>query len=106
MDGSLPISDVESLVAERAKQLDGAVTLDRVHVFEDPHSTDQGTLIVQVAAKRPVDRKDWTKMRLRFSQAVRDLLVDLVEYATSQLAGASAEERRNFLAYLMLAVRV
>jgi hypothetical protein len=32
-------------------------------------------------------------------------LVDLATYAADQLAAANAEERRNFLAYLMLAVR-
>ena len=32
-------------------------------------------------------------------------LVDLADFAVGQLAAANAEERRNFLAYLMLSVR-
>jgi hypothetical protein len=76
MDASLSIAEIEHLVAERARKADRAFAPGQIHVFEDPHSTDGRTLIVQVSAKRPDDLKDWTRLRLRFSQSVRDALVE------------------------------
>lgn len=76
MQTALSNSDVEKLVAEEAKQLDRDVTPDLVHVYEDPHSSDGRKLIVEIAVKRHADRADWTKQRLRFSQAVRDMLIE------------------------------
>jgi hypothetical protein len=76
MDTSLSISEIERLVAERAQRIDRGFNLGQIHVFEEPDSTDGGALIVQISAKRPDDLKDWTRMRLRFSQSVRDALVE------------------------------
>ena len=76
MDASLSIPEVEKLVAERAQQINGGFTPGEIHVFEDPHSTDGGALIVQISTRRPDDRKDWTRKWLRFSQSVRDALVE------------------------------
>jgi hypothetical protein len=45
-------------------------------VYEDPGSGESGALIIQVAAKRGNVRSNWTQRRLRFSQAVRDMLLE------------------------------
>ena len=71
----LSIPDVEKLVVDSAKQLDGGVTKDRVHVYEYANSITGDSLIVQIAARRPENQAEWTKLRLRFSQTVRDMLV-------------------------------
>jgi hypothetical protein len=75
MDAPLSIPEIERLVVERARAVDLSVTADQVRVYENPSSTDDGTLIVQIVAKRPDNRNDWICRRLRFSQAVRDALV-------------------------------
>jgi hypothetical protein len=75
MNAPLSISEIEGLVLEEARAIDHALAPEQVHVFEGPDATDQGTLIVQIVARRPQSRKDWTRSRLRFSQAVRDRLV-------------------------------
>jgi hypothetical protein len=53
------------------------------------------------------ERRHWADYspmgKITRSQA-RDL-VDLADFAVGQLAAANAEDRRNFLAYLMLSVR-
>ncbi|MBV8568186.1 MAG: hypothetical protein JO273_22300 [Methylobacteriaceae bacterium] len=76
MQTSLSISDVKRLIAERARQIDPALSPDRIDVYEDPHSTDGGALIVQILSKRLDDRSDWTRLRLRLSHAIRDALVE------------------------------
>jgi hypothetical protein len=75
MSTPLSIPEIEGLVLEEAKAIDRALAPDQVHVFESPDATDLGTLIVQIVARRPKGRMDWTRSRLRFSQAVRDRLV-------------------------------
>lgn len=75
MAPTLDIAHFGREVAERAQQFDRDVTPARVHVYEDPNSGESGAVIIQVAAKRGQDRTDWTRKRLRFSQAVRDLLL-------------------------------
>nr|WP_295113629.1 hypothetical protein [uncultured Caulobacter sp.] len=75
MAAHLNIADFGREVAEKAKAFDGDVTPDLVYVYEDADSANNGALIVQVAAKRSGDREAWTRQRLRFSQAVRDLLL-------------------------------
>lgn len=75
MDAALTIPEVERLVAEQAKRFDRTVTPDFVHVYENPDSAHGETLVVQVAAHRPADRKGWIELRLRFSQAIRDMLI-------------------------------
>lgn len=76
MAAALDIVDFRRRVAERAQQFDRNVTSACVHVYEDPDSGESGALIIQVAAKRGNDRSDWSRKRLRFSQAIRDLLVE------------------------------
>lgn len=75
MTAQLNIADFGREVAEKARLFDRDVTPDLVYVYEDADSADSGAVIVQVAAKRSGDRKAWTQQRLRFSQAVRDLLL-------------------------------
>lgn len=75
MDSRLTIPEIEKLVSEEAKQLDTTITPDLVSVYEDPFSFGDETLVVQIATRRPADRQEWTVRRLRFSQAIRDLLV-------------------------------
>jgi hypothetical protein len=70
------IPEIERLVLDEARAIDRAFVPEHVHVFESPDATDHGTLIVQIVARRPENRKDWTQSRLRFSQAIRDLLVN------------------------------
>jgi hypothetical protein len=76
MAAALDIVDLCRRVAERAQQFDHDVTVARVHAYEDPHAGKGGALIIQVAAKRGKDRGDWARKRLRFSQAVRDMLLE------------------------------
>jgi hypothetical protein len=76
MEAALSNTEIEKLVGERAKQLDRVFTLGPIHVYEDPHSTDGGAIIVQISARRPDNLKDWTRLRLRLSQAIRDALVE------------------------------
>jgi hypothetical protein len=76
MDGLLSMPDIEQLVATRASQLDRALRPEHVHVHEAPYATDDGALIVQIAVKRPDDQKEWIKLRLRLSQAIRDALLE------------------------------
>lgn len=76
MDASLSIPEIEKLVAERARQINDAFTPGQIHVFEDPYSTDGDALVVQISARRPDDLKDWTRNWLRFSQSIRDALVE------------------------------
>lgn len=76
MDATLSITDIEKLVAERAKKIDGAFNPDQIHVYEDPHPTNGSALVVQISANRPDDRELWTRLRLRLSQAIRDALLE------------------------------
>ncbi|MBC7667629.1 MAG: hypothetical protein H7236_04005 [Gemmatimonadaceae bacterium] len=97
MDAHLNIANFEREVAERAKQLDRDVTPDFVHVYENPDSAESGALIVQIAARRPNNRKDWTQQRLRFSQAIRDLLLEHGDerYPLVQIFGPEEWALRN-----------
>ena len=77
MDTLLNVPDVEKLVAERARQFGDPFDPERVHVYENPYSSYGGsTLVVQISARRPENREEWTRLRQRFSQAIRDVLVE------------------------------
>ena len=76
MEATLSNSQIEELVGERARQVDRTFALGPIHVFEDPHATGEGAVIVQISARRPADRKNWTRLRSRLSLAIRDALVE------------------------------
>jgi hypothetical protein len=97
MDRALSIPDIEKLVAERATHVDGSFRLDHVHVYEEPSSDDDNALIVQVSARRPNNQQDWTRLRIRFTQAIRDALLERGDerYPLVQVFGPEEWASRN-----------
>ena len=94
---ALTIAEIRNLVVERARNLDDAITLDRVDIYEDPFAADGDTLIIQIASKRPADARIWTEKRLRFAQSIRDLLLENGEdrYPVLQFFGPDEWAGRN-----------
>lgn len=97
MMAALSIPDVEKLVADSANQLDGGVTREGVHVYEDSSADDGSWLVVQIVARRPDNREEWTKRRVRFSQAIRDKLLARGDerYPVIEVFGPDEWARRN-----------
>lgn len=94
MQSSLSAEHVQRLVVESARSFRPApLTIETPEISE--RNDDAGaTWVIRTAVKRPEDRKAWAMTRLRFTQAIRDRLLELGDDRYPVLEVLSPEEWR------------